>query len=83
MLRALGYDNEQILEMFFETTSVSIKKNKIELEFVADRFRGELSQFEIKDKKKVLVEKGKRITVRHIKLLKEAKSKKLKFPMNI
>ena len=77
MLRALGYDNEQILEMFFETANVKVMKSKIEMDFVPERFRGELAPFDIKLDKKVLVEKGKRITVRHLKQLNEEKVKKI------
>ncbi len=77
MLRALGYDNEQMLDMFFDTVNVKLMKSKIEMDFVPERFRGELAQFDIKLKNKILVEKGRRITVRHLKQLKEEKVKKI------
>ena len=49
------------------------------LGFVPSRLKGETASFDIKNKKgKVIVEQGKRITVRHIKILEEENIKKLK-----
>ena len=73
LFRALGYDNEQMLEMFHDTSSVKLKAEGAELALVPDRLRGETASFDIADKKgKVIVEEGRRITARHIKLLNEA-----------
>ena len=74
LLRALGYDNEQILEMFFDTNTVNIKKDKFELKLVPERLKGELASFDIKLGKKVLVEAGRRITVKHIRELEGTKT---------
>ena len=73
LFRALGYDNEQMLEMFHDTSSVTLKDEGGELALVPDRLRGETASFDIADKKgKVIVEEGRRVTARHIKLLNEA-----------
>jgi DNA-directed RNA polymerase subunit beta len=82
LLRALEYTTEQILEMFFEMDSFSVnKKGDIELALVPSRLKGETALFDIKNKKgKVIVEEGKRITVRHIKMLEEDGLKKLNVP---
>jgi DNA-directed RNA polymerase subunit beta len=80
LLRAIGYDTEQILNTFFETYTVSIKGDQFEIDLVPERLRGEIAAFEIKVKSKVIVEKNRRITMRHIKLLEEAGLKKLRVP---
>src|SRR5581483_3327416 len=65
-LRALGYNNEQMLALFHEQNSYHLTAEGAELELVPERLRGETAQFDIKAGKKVLVETGKRITARHI-----------------
>ena len=80
LLRALGYDNEQILDMFFETNKFTFTKNEIKLDLVAERLRGEVSSFDIKAKGKVIVEEGRRITARHIRELEKTGVKSLVVP---
>jgi len=73
LLRALGYSNEEMLGMFFETSRFSLTNDgNAQLELVPSRLRGDVTQFDIKDKKgKVIVEEGRRITARHIRQLEE------------
>ena len=72
LLRALGFETQQILEMFFETSSFIMTEESCKLELVPSRLRGELSSFEIKDEDgKVIVEEGRRITARHIRQLEK------------
>jgi DNA-directed RNA polymerase subunit beta len=80
LLRALGYDNEQILDMFFETNNFHFTKNETKLDLVAERLRGEMSTFDIKAKGKVIVEEGRRITARHIRELEKTGVKTLAVP---
>ncbi len=80
LLRALGYDNEQMLEMFFEMNKLKLLKEGAELELVPERLRGETASFDITDGKKIVVEAGKRITARHVRQLAKANVKKLKVP---
>ncbi|BAN68162.1 DNA-directed RNA polymerase subunit beta [endosymbiont of unidentified scaly snail isolate Monju] len=80
LLRALGYDTEEILDVFFETDHFTLGAKKIQLDLVPARLRGELATFDIKAKKEVVVETGKRITARHIKQLEKAGIKKLEVP---
>jgi DNA-directed RNA polymerase subunit beta len=80
LLRALGYDNEQVLDMFFETNTFHIGKNDIKLDLVPERLRGEMATFDIKVKSKVIVEEGRRITARHIRELDKAGVKTLVVP---
>ncbi|RCU43240.1 MULTISPECIES: DNA-directed RNA polymerase subunit beta [Corallincola] len=73
ILRALEYTTEQILEMFFETTEVQIKRNKIIMHLSPEQLRGEIAAFDVKDGNgDVLVEKDRRITAKHIRQLTKA-----------
>jgi DNA-directed RNA polymerase subunit beta len=80
LLRALGYTNEQMLEIFFETNRFHLRKNDAELELVPQRLRGETLPFDIGVDGKVLVESGKRITARHVKQLEQSGIKTLDVP---
>jgi len=80
LLRALDYNEEQILEMFFETNEIKITKSGAEVNLVPERLRGETLSFEISAGNKVIVQAGKRITMRHVKQLQKAKISKLKVP---
>jgi DNA-directed RNA polymerase subunit beta len=81
LLRALGYNNEEILDIFFEKNVFHLdKKEGAKLELVAERLRGETLNFDLRAGDKVIVEAGKRITARHVRLLQEAKLKSLEVP---
>ena len=81
LLRALGYSSEEILEMFFDTSIFHYKKEAFTLELDPERLRGEIAVFDIKDKKgNVVVEKGRRITARHIRELEKGKVTTLEVP---
>src|SRR5450432_3886376 len=80
ILRALGYTEEQILDIFFEKNAFYLSKKEIEFEVVPQRLRGETAAFEIRVGKKVIVEEGRRITARHVKELEEAGIKRLPVP---
>src|SRR5690625_641644 len=80
LLRALGYDTEQILAMFFETNTFQLSKQKTVLELVPERLRGETAVFDIKAGDKVIVESGSSITARHIREIETAKLTKLEVP---
>ncbi|MDN5865181.1 MAG: DNA-directed RNA polymerase subunit beta [Gammaproteobacteria bacterium] len=80
LLRALDYDNEQMLEMFYEHDVLLFKNDEIHLELVPERLRGEIAAFDIKSGKKTLVEEGRRITARHIRDMEKAKLDDLVVP---
>ncbi len=80
LLRALGYETEEMLDRFFETDTFSLNKTGIKLTLVAERLRGETVNFDIVAKKEVVVEEGRRITVRHIRQLEKAGIKKIEVP---
>ena len=80
ILKALGLSNEEILSYFFETNTFKIKKNKVFLELIPARLRGEMAAFDIMLDGELLVEKGRRITARHIRSLEKAEVKELEVP---
>src|SRR5215475_8189022 len=81
LLRALGYDNEKILDIFFEKNVFHLdKKEGAKLELIAERLRGETLNFDLRSGDKVIVEAGKRITARHVRELQSSKIKTLEVP---
>ncbi|MGD9357113.1 MAG: DNA-directed RNA polymerase subunit beta, partial [Chromatiales bacterium] len=82
LLRALGYDTEQIVDMFFETDRFELGDKGITVDLVPSRLRGETLDFDVKIKNKVLVETGRRITQRHIRELDKAGITKLEVPVS-
>ncbi len=81
MLHALGYNNEEILGLFFDTNTYYLNSDNVELVLVPERLRGEIALFDIKDNKgNVLLEEGRRITVKHIRQLEENKVTRLVVP---
>ncbi len=81
LLRALGYNNEEILGMFFDTSTVHFDKDTIKLELVPERLRGETLSFDIKGPRgKVVVEAGRRVTARHIREMDKAGVKRIEVP---
>jgi len=83
LLRALGYQTEEILDMFYDTNVFQVQGENLMLELVPQRLRGEIATFDIKDSKgKVIVEKGRRITARHINQLEKAGITSLEVPFD-
>lgn len=73
LLKALGYSPEQILETYYDFDSFHVTAKSIEFELVPDRLRGEIAKFDITDKRgNVIVQKDKRITVKHIRDMEKA-----------
>jgi DNA-directed RNA polymerase subunit beta len=82
LLRALGYQTEEILEIFFNNTNWTLGDDSIRMELVPERLRGETMSFEIKDPEgNVVVEAGRRITPRHISKMAQAGMTELEVPM--
>ncbi|SER74826.1 DNA-directed RNA polymerase subunit beta [Nitrosomonas sp. Nm51] len=81
LLKAIGYTVEEILQEFFIFDGFSFSKNTISFDLVPERLRGEVASFDIKTSdNKVIVQKNKRITARHIRELQEAKLNQLQVP---
>jgi DNA-directed RNA polymerase subunit beta len=80
LLRALDYTVEEILALFFENNVFNVQGGEFTLNLIPERLRGDIAPFEIKKAGKVIVEKGRRITIRHIQQLEKSNIKKLDVP---
>ena len=80
VLRALGYTEEQMLDLFFEKNTFYLSPHGVSFELIPARLRGETSAFEIRIGNAVVVEEGRRITARHVRQLEEADIKRLPVP---
>ncbi|MFP4183193.1 MAG: DNA-directed RNA polymerase subunit beta [Halorhodospira sp.] len=81
LLRALGYTPQEILYTFFDTDRFHLGAgNKVILDLVPERLRGETASFDIVAGGETIVEAGRRITARHIKQLKKAGIEQLEVP---
>ena len=81
LLRALGYESEEILEMFYETTSFQLNDDdSTTMTLVPKRLQGDMAAFDIMVGDKVIVELGRRITARHIRQLEDAGVESLVVP---
>lgn len=83
LLRALGYTAEEILSIFFETNSFTLRDETTVLDLIPERIRGEIAVSDILDKKgKVVIEQGRRISMRHVRMLEKAGVKELELPID-
>src|SRR5690554_2215091 len=81
LLRALGYNNEEMLNEFFEVNTFHIDpKEGVHAELVPERLRGETLDFDLADGDTVIVEAGRRITARHIRQLEQSGIEALAVP---
>ncbi len=80
ILRALGFTNQEMLDIFFEKVDFFLSKKEIKMGLLAQRLRGETAAFDIKVGNRVIVEEGKRITARHVMELEKAGVKNLVVP---
>jgi DNA-directed RNA polymerase subunit beta len=80
ILRALGYTEEQMLDMFFDKNTYHLSKGKIEFELIPARLRGETATFTIKVGDEVIVEEGRRVTARHVRTLEQKNVTRLEVP---
>ena len=75
ILRALGYNTKDIINLFYESNKITIEKGKFYITQNLSDLKGSIAQFDIQHNKKTIVQKGKRITARHIELQKKSKMK--------
>ncbi|MGB7288677.1 MAG: DNA-directed RNA polymerase subunit beta [Candidatus Macondimonas sp.] len=80
LLRALGIQPQEMLELFFEHNIFHLSRDEVTLDLVPERLRGELASFEIRIGDQVLVEEGRRVTARHIRELEKAGVTQLTVP---
>ncbi len=82
LLKAIGMSPEQILANFFVFDNFNLRSEGGEIEFVAERLRGEVARFDIVDPKtgKTLVTKDKRINAKHVRDIEAAGIKAISVP---
>src|SRR6266566_850711 len=81
LLKAIGLTNEDILKHFFAFDTFHLSKKGSHMDLVPERLRGEVARFDLVGKDgKVLVQKDKRITARHIRDIAEGGVKKIAVP---
>src|SRR6195952_1417806 len=85
LLKAIGMTSEQILEHFFVFDTFHLLGKEAnggaQMDFVADRMKGEIARFAIVDKAgKAVVLKDKRITAKNLRDLEGAGLKKIPVP---
>jgi DNA-directed RNA polymerase subunit beta len=72
LLKALGYNAEQLLEYFYDLDKVTVRKGKLFRELDIDRLAGQRALVDVVDPKsgEVLVKQGRRITRAVVKRVK-------------
>ncbi len=81
LLKAIGMSDEQILENFFGFDDFKLQATGAQMNFVAERLKGEVARFDITDKSgNVVVAKDKRINAKNIRDLEAAKTTAINVP---
>ena len=80
LLRAIGLTSQEILEKFYEKETYLIGSNNYSLKVIPRRMVGKIAPSDIKGTQGVIIEAGKRITARHIRLIESSKIKTLEVP---
>ncbi|BBL69770.1 DNA-directed RNA polymerase subunit beta [Methylogaea oryzae] len=80
LLRGLGYNNEEIIQNFFETNRFTIENNEFWLDLLPERLRGDMAAFDIRLGGELIVEKGRRITSKHIREMEKAGVQRIAVP---
>ncbi len=80
LLRGLGYENEEMIKIFFEMNKFTLSADKCLFHVIPERLRGEVAAFDIKDGEQVLVEEGRRITAKHIRQMDKAGLTEIEVP---
>ncbi len=80
LLRALGFDNEEMIRIFFDTNKFTLGEDKFLFHVAPDRLRGEMAVFDIKHDGKVLIEEGRRITAKHVRQMEKAGVREFEVP---
>ncbi|MBK6618071.1 MAG: DNA-directed RNA polymerase subunit beta [Nitrosomonas sp.] len=81
LLKAMGYSSAQILAEFFEFDHFTFSKKGIFFDLLPERLRGELASFDIvAPDGKVIVQKDKRITAKHVRELQQSGMSSVSIP---
>mgnify|MGYP002715662290 CR=1 FL=1 len=80
ILRAMGYNEEEMLNLFFKKTTFKRYQNKFFMKLIPKRLRGETASFDIIKDGKKYVHKGNRITTLHIENLEKDNIQEIEVP---
>src|SRR5690606_6516702 len=80
ILRAIGLDDEQMLDIFYEKNDFYLSQKEIRMALVAQRLRGETAILDIKIGRKLIVEEGRRIPAKHVREMEKAGAETLVVP---
>ena len=73
LLRALGFDSQEIMDMFFERILLRLDGDGVVVMREPAKLKGENAEFDLKDADgKVIVSSGHRVNAKHVKLLAAA-----------
>ena len=81
LLRAMGLGSDEILDTFFEKTDVKLKVKSCDINLAPAKLRGVIAEFDIKSGDDIIVEKGRRITAKHTKMLEKSGVKSINAPL--
>ncbi|CAL4317925.1 DNA-directed RNA polymerase subunit beta [Buchnera aphidicola] len=73
ILRALGYNSEEILNLFFKKNHYQFIKNKIYINFIPEKLKNKKINFDIIHNNIMYTKKGEKITDQKIQILKKKK----------
>jgi len=82
LLRAMGMNTNEIIDTFFEHLEVQLQSKSCDLIIQPKSLRGVIAEFDIKLGKDVIVEKGRRITAKHVKIFEKNKLNSLSAPLD-
>ena len=81
LLKAIGMTPETILSQFFEFDEFELQSEGAMMQFIGERWKGEVARFDISDKSgKVLIEKDKRVNAKHLRDVAAAKIERISVP---
>ncbi|WII23711.1 DNA-directed RNA polymerase subunit beta [Buchnera aphidicola] len=80
LLKALGYNQKEILNLFFQKNIFKFHKSKIYMKLIPTRLRGEIISFDMKKNNIIYIKKNERVTVKHIKKLEKDKIDFIQIP---
>lgn len=72
ILKALGYTDQGILDLFYEVDHINIVDGKCFLDLKADRLKGEMTTQDIfTESGELIIQSGRRVSQRHVNLMKK------------
>lgn len=81
LLRAMSFSSDDILDTFFDKINIKLKAKSCDADLSPSKLCGSIAEFDIIVGKNIVVEKGRRITARHTKILEEANIESINSPL--